>query len=129
MNIVFYVLFLLYVVFSIYKYRKLKNTQKYLEDTLIEAYKDSLRDISQLNDQSREDFIKFLSDSREWAFNYIEEVQAGLDKFVEEVDGHITHFDKFGDVLSTERADYVAMKQISKSYKELKNLLPKEGKA
>lgn len=97
-----------------------------MEDALIEAYKISLLNTSEMNDQAREDFIKFISDSREWAFDYIEDVQQGLGKFVSEVDPYISHFDEFGDVLSTSRPDYETLKQISKSFKELKSLLPKE---
>lgn len=76
--------------------------------------------------QHEEGFLNFLNQSRDWAFEYIENVQQSLSKFMDEVDPHIEYFDTFGDVLSVERPDYVAMKQISKSYKELKQLLPAE---
>ena len=80
------------------------------------------------NDVHKENFIKFLSDSRDWAYEYIESVQSGLNKFVSDVDADISHFDEYGDVLSMSRPDYNAMKNISKSYKELKKLLPVEEK-
>ncbi len=38
------------------------------------------------SDIHKENFIKFLSDSRDWAFDYIEEVQTGLDKFIKEIE-------------------------------------------
>ena len=76
----------------------------------------------------KENFIKFISDSRDWAFSYIEDVQQGLTSFVSDVDPLIEYFDTYGDVISVERPDYAAMKQISKSYKELKKLLPTEEK-
>jgi hypothetical protein len=75
----------------------------------------------------KDNFLKFISESRDWAYEYIEEVQLGLSKFVQDVDSHINHFDTYGETLSVERPDYSAMKQISKSYKELKMLLPKES--
>jgi hypothetical protein len=80
------------------------------------------------SDQSvhKENFLKFISESRDWAFDYIEEVQKGILKFVNDIDSHIEYFDTYSDVISVERPDYAAMKQISKSYKELKKLLPKE---
>jgi hypothetical protein len=80
------------------------------------------------SDIHKENFIKFLSDSRDWAFGYIEEVQVGLSKFVGDIDSYIDYFDKYGDTISVERPDYAAMVQISKSYKELKKLLPIEEK-
>lgn len=78
------------------------------------------------NDVHQENFIKFLSDSRDSAFEYIESVQDGLEKFVSEVDSSISYFDEYGEVLSVNRPDYEALKIISKAYKELKQLLPKE---
>jgi hypothetical protein len=80
------------------------------------------------NNVHKESFIKFLSDSRDWAYEYIETVQSGLNKFVSDVDADISHFDEYGDTLSMQRPDYTAMKNISTSYKELKKLLPTEEK-
>ena len=73
-----------------------------------------------------ESFIKFLSDSRDSAYEYIEKVQTGLAKFVSDVDADISYFDEYGEVLSMSRPDFNSMKNISKSYKELKKLLPEE---
>ena len=74
----------------------------------------------------KENFIKFLSDSRDWAFSYIESVQKGLTKFVNDVDADVSHFDKYGEAVSMSRPDYPSMKNISKAYKELKTLLPED---
>jgi hypothetical protein len=84
------------------------------------------KDLKTSESVHKENFIKFVSESRDWAFSYIEEVQEGLSKFVEDIDSYIEYFDTYSDVISVERPDYAAMKQISKSYKELKKLLPKE---
>jgi hypothetical protein len=67
-----------------------------------------------------------LSDSREVAYNYIEDVQAGLNDFISKVDPLLSYFDEYGDTLSVERPDYSAMKQISSAYKELIKLMPNE---
>lgn len=77
------------------------------------------------NDIVKESFLKFVSDSREWAFEYIEEVQKGLNKFVKEVEPHIDYFDKYGEVMWTPLTPM--MKDISKSFNELKKLLPEES--
>lgn len=94
----------------------------------IESLINSQKDKDSDNDVHKENFIKFLSDSRDWAYEYIETVQSGLNKFVSDVDADISHFDEFGDAISMQRPDYSAMKNISKSYKELKKLLPVEEK-
>ena len=94
----------------------------------IELFIDSQKEKESDNDVHKENFIKFLSDSRDWAYEYIETVQSGLNKFVSDVDADISHFDEYGDTLSMSRPDYNAMKNISNSYKELKKLLPVEEK-
>ena len=77
------------------------------------------------SDVHKENFIKFLSDSRDWAYLYIEDVQKGLSKFVSEIDPEISYFDEYGEVGSA-YPHYHSMKKISQEYKELKKLLPEE---
>ena len=78
------------------------------------------------NDVHKESFIKFLSDSRDWAYQYIETVQSGLNKFVSDVDADISYFDEYGETLSMGRPDFAAMKNISSAYKDLKKMLPEK---
>ena len=100
----------------------------FIENTLFQEYVDLTKSTKTKEDSDesihKENFIKFLSDSRDWAFSYIESVQKGLTKFVNDVDADVSHFDKYGDVVSMSRPDYPSMKNISKAYKELKTLLP-----
>lgn len=70
-------------------------------------------------------FEKFISESRDWAFQYIEEVQSGLETFVNEVGPLIDYFDAYGDSMGM-LPNYEGMKSISQSFKKLKELLPKE---
>jgi hypothetical protein len=74
-------------------------------------------------DQSNEDFLKFVSDSRDWAYQYIEEVQGTLNKFITDIEPEIKYFDEYG-VASSAYPHYHSMKKISGAYKELKKLLP-----
>jgi hypothetical protein len=112
---------------------KLKKdiSKLFIENTLLQEYVDLTKStkIKEDSDDSihKENFIKFLSDSRDWAFLYIESVQKGLTKFVSDVDADVSHFDEYGDALSMSRPDYPSMKNISKAYKELKTLLPEEN--
>ena len=75
------------------------------------------------NNVHQESFIKFLSDSRDSAFDYIEEVQSGISKFVEQVDPEISYFKEYGGLMAM-APNYNSMKKISEAYKELKKLLP-----
>jgi hypothetical protein len=73
----------------------------------------------------KENFIKFLSDSRDWAYLYIEDVQKGLTKFVNEIEPEIAYFDEYG-LVGEAYPHYHSMKKISQEYKELKKFLPTE---
>lgn len=77
------------------------------------------------SDIHKENFIKFLSDSRDWAFAYIEEVQVGLNKFVNDVEPEINYFKKYGDI-GAMQPNYYSLKKITEAYEQLKDLLPKE---
>jgi hypothetical protein len=75
------------------------------------------------NDVHKENFIKFLSDSRDWAYEYIEDVQASISLFVSEVEPEIDYFDEYG-LVGDAYPHYHSMKKISQAYKELKKVLP-----
>lgn len=79
-------------------------------------------------DIHKENFIKFLSDSREWAFDYIENVQSGILNFIKEIEPIVEYFDQYGIVVQGS-PHYKDMIKISKEFKELKNLLPQENNA
>ena len=80
------------------------------------------------DDMHRENFIKFLSESRDWAFSYIEDVQSGLKKFIEEVEPQLDHYNKYGVVVEGMLPPHdFALKKISKEFNDLKKLLPEES--
>jgi len=76
-------------------------------------------------DQSNEDFLKFVSDSRDWAYQYIEEVQESINKFITDIEPEIEYFDKYG-IVGSAFPHYDSMKKISGAYKELKKMLPED---
>jgi hypothetical protein len=76
-------------------------------------------------DNSSEAFLKFVSDSRDWAYQYIDEVQEGLNKFITDIEPEIAYFDEYG-IVGSAYPHYYSMKKISSSYKELKKLLPED---
>ena len=79
------------------------------------------------DDIHKENFIKFLSDSRDWAFDYIEEVQTGLNKFIKEVEPELSYYNKFGVVIEGMVPPHdKALKKISREFEELRKLLPEE---
>ena len=95
-----------------------KSLQDFVEKNHLEFKSDS--------ELHKENFIKFLSDSRDWAFAYIEDVQKSLEKFMLNIEPDIVYFDEFQSD-SEETMHYDFMKKISKEYKELKKLMPAEA--
>ena len=106
-----------------------KNLSKtYVDNFALEQYIKLLQDSkSNSTDQEvhKENFLKFLSDSRDWAFAYIEDVQSGLTEFVEDVKPEIEYFKEYGDIISMQ-PNYYSMKKIAEAYDKLIKLLPKE---
>ena len=89
----------------------------------------SMNDENKTDEQkSNEAFLKFVSDSRDWAYQYIDEVQESLTKFVSDIEPEIAYFDEYGQVGSA-YPHYHSMKKISAAYKELKKMLPNEDSA
>jgi hypothetical protein len=76
-------------------------------------------------DPSSEAFLKFVSDSRDWAYQYIDEVQEGLNKFITDIEPEILYFEEYG-IVGSAYPHYYSMKKISSAYKELKTLLPED---
>lgn len=70
-----------------------------------------------------EAFLKFVSDSRDWAYQYIDNAQEGINKFITDIEPEIAYFDEYG-VAGSAYPHYHSMKKISGAYKELKKLLP-----
>jgi hypothetical protein len=75
------------------------------------------------NEIHQENFIKFLSDSRDWAFNYIEEVQKGLESFMLSVEPELINFNEYKDNYK-ETEYYNFMIKFLKECEDLKKLMP-----
>ena len=126
-SIVLSVSFAISYMAVLYQLRNLKMSfaKVFLENVTLTEYADKVKSLKELseNDVHRENFIKFLSDSRDWAFTYIEDVQNGLTKFVEEIDPSINYFSDFS-TMSEGNPLHNEMKIISNAYKDLKKFLP-----
>jgi hypothetical protein len=111
---------------SLYIIQKKANKviiQKTLEAMLIQQLSRNTNKTDK--DQSNEDFLKFVSDSRDWAYQYIEEVQEGLNNFITDIEPEIEYFKEYGD-LGSMAPNYHSMKKIAGAYEELKKLLPED---
>lgn len=113
------------LAFLLYDQRK-KNLE-ILAQTLdfFMTYESQQKNEKTEQEQANEDFLKFISDSRDWAYTYIDEVQASLNKFIIDIEPEIAYFDEYG-IVGSSYPHYYSMKKISGAYKELKKLLPED---
>jgi len=126
LGLVFILLVLSLIFFSLYLLQKRKNKVIVANVLKIlamqeEDYKNNKTD----EEKSNEAFLKFVSDSRDWAYTYIEEVQASVDNFINDIEPEIVYFDEYG-VVGSAYPHYYSMKKISEAYKELKKILPED---
>jgi len=68
-------------------------------------------------------FIKFISQSRDWAFQYIEEVQSALKEFDSEV-VHKFEWAKTYGIVTNGGTHSKVLNEISMAYEKLKSVLP-----
>ena len=81
------------------------------------------RELSAKDLAETDGFVKFISQSRDWAFEYIEEVQQALSDFDKEISPQLQWSKTFGQVLG-DSAHTAVLKRISEAYDKLKSVLP-----
>jgi hypothetical protein len=118
--------FLTLLFLSLYLFQ-IKKNRIILANTLnLLLMQQSISDANKTDkEESNEAFLKFVSDSRDWAYQYIDDVQESLTKFITDIEPEIAYFDEYG-VVGTAYPHYHSMKKISSAYKELKKMLPDE---
>jgi len=124
---------IIYLVYRFFKARVLFKTlselymQELADKMLLQKKVEELyQDIENVKLQQTDGFLKFVSESRDWAFQYIEEVQSALSEFDKDIAPTIEWANTFGQVLG-ESAHTNALKRISEAYDKLKEVLPKEN--
>jgi hypothetical protein len=130
-DFVFFILFMSFFFLIVVDNVKMKIKQKDLLVKLAQSDADNellLNKISMASDKDQientDGFVKFLNQSRDWAFDYIYTVQNGIYDFTQKAGPEIAYFDKYGDVIWTPLTDH--MKKISEAYKDLEKLIPED---
>jgi hypothetical protein len=101
--------------------------QTLADKALLEKKIESLyQDIENLKLQNSDGFLKFISDSRDWAFQYIEEVQNALEEFDKEIAPRLEWARTFGSVTG-ETVHTNTIQTVSEAYEKLKKVLPKNN--
>jgi hypothetical protein len=75
--------------------------------------------------EQTEGFLKFISESRDWAFEYIEEVQEALTKFKDKVEPKLKYANTYGTATG-QTAHLNVIEEITLAYLELKKVMPED---
>lgn len=104
--------------------QRLKN--KNLLTKLAQSYLDiaTVQTAASNNVTDTDGFIKFISESRDQAFEYIENVQLEISTFVRELDDKIKYWEKTLGVVSTPHDDKI--KKVIEEYYRIKKLIPED---
>lgn len=78
--------------------------------------------VASKNIEESEGFLRFVTQSRDWAFEYIEDVQNKLNDFVETVGPVMEYYDKYGRIHESP-----SMNTIYDAYSELIKVLPEQN--
>lgn len=123
------VVFLL-VLLIIQRKSRLEILEKYVrseieKSVILDKLEEVIKENELKNIEGSDGFLKFVSDSREWAFKYIEDVQDAFKKFDGQISPDLDYADTYG-ILSMDMPSKDALARISKAYKELKQMLPQD---
>ena len=106
---------------------KLKTalTQELLDRAIVtNKMQELMAELDVKNSNQNDGFLKFVSDSREAAFKYIEEVQAAINEFGNRVGPVVKHYKETGKVL--ERRPSELVRELTEAYDKLMVSMPKE---
>jgi GTP-binding protein EngB required for normal cell division len=76
------------------------------------------------NIENTDGFLKFISESRDWAFNYIEETQAAIKAFDEKIGPIVKHYKDSKESLSNNELELLS--EIIQAYDTLMSSMPAE---
>jgi hypothetical protein len=84
------------------------------------------KQLSDREEIANESYVKFLDQSRNQAYEYIEDVQARLSEFANEVEPQLDYFNKYGKDISGPHQ--IVIDIIDKAYRNLMIMLPENNK-
>ena len=102
--------------------------QQFIDLRVLEQTLDEIDNEKIQSDESvhKENFIKFISDSRDWAFDYIDNVQTTIEDIIKKTEKTVQYHKDFGSMEIEPYATHITV--LADAVEELKTLLPAEGK-
>lgn len=92
---------------------------------LIDRIKEGEEKLNSASIENSDGFLKFISQSRDWAFDYIEQVQAALLEFKKRVEPEIEYVNTYGKALP-KTAHSVIVDNIANAYADLTKIMPED---
>jgi hypothetical protein len=104
---------------------KIKNTEITIEMFKTNVNKniqveELIKQLEQSKNENNDDFLTFVSKSRDMAFEYIENVQTGILEFIDTVGPDIDYMDQYRPPIILEES----AERLVAGYKKLKSLVP-----
>ena len=97
--------------------------QAYLERNIVaEKLNLALIEKENLKLEQNDDFLTFVSQSRDWAFSYIETTQDKINDFINKIGPTIEYLEKYAPPILLEEQRF----SIIEGYKNIKSILPED---
>lgn len=128
-TVLFGIIITLLVFLYIQRKQSINNLKMYIQsETDNELFAQTINALTE-KIQAREleetdGFLKFVSDSRDQAFQYIESVQQSLEDFDTKMSAIIEYYSTYGSALGGLHQNL--LKEVSVAYEELKRVLPND---
>lgn len=117
-NTTIFLILIALIVINIITLLRLINIKKY--------NKKILSRIETVDNIANESYASFVFSSRDWAYEYIEDVQGKLVDFANKVEPHLDYFNTYGKAVPSPHT--IILEEIDSAYKELRSVLPEENK-
>lgn len=75
---------------------------------------------------ANESYVRFLNESRNTAYEYIEDVQDKLISFAKRVEPQLDYYNTYGTAVQGPHT--ILVKELSEAYEELKTIMPEDNK-
>jgi uncharacterized membrane protein len=135
-GLIVFVLFIIALVYLVVERIRLSNANKKALMQLIQSELDKNLLLTKLSDlmfekdnkaiEQTDGFLKFVSESRDAAFQYIETVQSALKIFQKTVGKELNYFNTYGRTVDSPHI--AILDKILVAYEELQKVMPEEDK-
>lgn len=105
-----------------------KNIELLFLLTQLKLDNDSIKkNLSSSEDVEKDHLIRFLSETRESSFMFIEDFQKEIKNFKKDLSKHVEYFDNYGMLSENTDIHYSMSKKFVEYYKKLIKFLPEEN--